>query len=98
MISEQKKSIIDYLTDSSSMYISSNKDITCLEFPSITINDIALYQIQEVSFEENFPRKEALENVISAMRIKGILFIYLILGDATGVKFYYGIAKYQLCK
>lgn len=90
---EIKKFAVDYLANSSKMYISNNPNITLLDLPSISIKDIALYQIKEISFDEKAPRKEALENVISSMRIEGITFIYLILGTPKGVNFYYGIAK-----
>ena len=54
---------------------------------------IALYRVDEVTFEEKAPRKEALENVISSMNIRGINFVYIIVGDAHQVSFYYGVAK-----
>lgn len=57
------------------------------------LKDVALYRIHEISFDEKAPRKEALENVLSSMRVNGVNFIYLILGDKTGVNFYYGISK-----
>ena len=57
----------------------------------IALNEFYLFQIHEVTFEEKVPRKEALENILDTLRgMEGISFIYLILGDATGVKFYFG--------
>lgn len=53
-----------------------------------------LYRIDEITFEEKAPRREALENVLGSLRgIDGINFIYMILGDSKGVSFYFGIAK-----
>ena len=52
-----------------------------------------MYRIDEVTFEDKSPRKEALENVISSMSIEGVNFVYIIKGDASGVSFYYGVSR-----
>lgn len=52
-----------------------------------------MYRVDEITFEDKAPRKEALENVISSMNICGINFIYAIIGTKQGVSFYYGVAK-----
>lgn len=59
----------------------------------IGLRDISLYKIEEITFEEDSPRREAFENVLSALRIDGIIFVYLLIGDENGVSFYFGIAK-----
>lgn len=59
----------------------------------IGLRDISLYKIEEITFEEDSPRREAFENVLSALRIDGIIFVYLLIGDKNGVSFYFGIAK-----
>ncbi|MEZ9141688.1 MULTISPECIES: helicase HerA domain-containing protein [unclassified Shewanella] len=55
--------------------------------------EFSLYHIKEVTFDEESPRKEAFENVLSSLSIEGILFTYLLVGDSNGVSFYFGIAK-----
>lgn len=61
---------------------------------SLELNEIYLFQILEVTFEEKAPRKEAIENILGTLRgMEGISFIYLILGDVSGVKFYFGAAR-----
>ncbi len=61
---------------------------------SLALNEIYLFQILEVTFEEKAPRKEAIENILGTLRgMEGVSFIYLILGDAAGVKFYFGAAR-----
>lgn len=55
--------------------------------------DFALFRIDEITFEEDAPRQEALENVLAALCIPGINIIYLILGTKLGVKFYFGVSK-----
>jgi len=55
--------------------------------------EFSLYHIEELTFEDDSPRKEALENVLGALRIEGVNIVYLILGDSCGVSFYFGIVK-----
>lgn len=50
------------------------------------------YEIEEISYEEKFPHKEAFENVISSINDSGFNFIYLLSGNQFGVKIYVGIA------
>lgn len=59
----------------------------------IDISDVKFYHIKELTFEEDSPRREAFENVISTLRIDGIIFVYLIVGGSSGVSFYAGVAK-----
>ncbi|MGP1613036.1 MAG: hypothetical protein ACTTG8_08070 [Catonella sp.] len=88
--------ILDRLYDSSSLYLKANKNEIDIknELPKeITMDFLALYRIDEITFEDKSPRKEALENVISSMSIDGVNFVYIIKGDASGVRFYYGVAQ-----
>lgn len=56
--------------------------------------DFWLFRIEALTFEEKAPRREAMENILGTFRgMDGISFIYLILGDKAGVKFYFGVAK-----
>jgi hypothetical protein len=55
--------------------------------------DWALYHIEEITFEDKSPRKEAFENVLGALRIPGVSFLYLILGNSEGVSFYFGVVR-----
>ena len=60
---------------------------------SILEHEFSLYHIKEVTFDEDSPRKEAFENVLNALSIDGITFVYLLLGDKERVYFCFGIAK-----
>lgn len=85
--------VMDFLSNPDNLYLSKDSRMKYWEVGKLLPKDLALYYIEEISFEDKAPRKEALENVLSTMRIEGINFIYLILGDDKGVHFYYGIAK-----
>lgn len=58
-------------------------------------DDIVLYKIDEITYEDKFPRKEAIENILGSLRIN-LNFIYLVVGDGQKISFYLGLAK-DLC-
>ena len=88
--------ILDRLSNPNELYIKSSKGV-CESVSNVNKNMsmdfLALYRVDEITFEDKAPRKEALENVISSMNIEGINFVYIITGTSSGVKFYYGVAK-----
>lgn len=90
---ETDKISVDFLTNKENYYLLGNNNIQFTSIEELERKDIVLYRVDEISFEDKAPRKEALENVLSAMKIEGVNFIYLILGDGQGVHFYYGVAK-----
>lgn len=88
--------VLDRLSDSSRLYLKANQSIIDEKDKlrqDDTMDFLALYRIDEVTFEDKAPRKEALENVISSMSIEGVNFVYIIKGNASGVSFYYGVSK-----
>lgn len=95
---EKEKVVMDFLTDQQNYYLAGNNTIQFYDVEKIYPFDAVLYRIDEISFEDKAPRKEALENVLSSMKMDGINFIYLILGDSSEVHFYYGVAKNYNCK
>jgi len=56
-------------------------------------SDFSLYHIEELTFDDEAPRKKAFENVLSSLRFDGIVFVYFLMGNKSGVSFYFGIAK-----
>ncbi len=86
---------IDFLTSTNNLYLSNSSNLNYTKVEDFSLNDITLYHVKEVTFEtkNKAPKREDLENVIGSMRIEGINFIYLILGNDKGVNFYYGVAK-----
>jgi len=59
----------------------------------IKLKDISLFHISELTFEDESPRKEALENILSSLKFDGVSYIYLLLGDKKRVSFYFGVVK-----
>lgn len=71
-----------------------------LQFPSCSKASLSLlpmdfefFHIQEITYEDDAPRREAFENVLGSLRLKGVNFIYLMFGSQKGISFYFGVAK-----
>ena len=85
--------IVKFLDRFDNFYLNNKKDCVFSPTSELDTSDIVLYKVNSVTFKKNAPRREALENVLSSLRIEGINFIYLILGNRHGINFYYGIVK-----
>ena len=90
---EKEKFLFDFIENPEQYYLEDDRRINIGSNPSIKLEDVVFYRIDRITFEDKAPRKEALENVLSAMRIKGVNFLYLIMGNKKGVSFYYGISR-----
>ena len=62
-------------------------------FEELKRKDLILYRVEEITYEEDSPQLEALENALSCMTVSGMNFVYLILGDRGKVRFYFGFAR-----
>ena len=58
-----------------------------------SFKDFEFFHIQEITFEEEAPTKEALENVLGSLRMEGVNFVYLIVGEREKISFYFGVVK-----
>ena len=63
------------------------------EFETLDLGDLILYQIEEITYEEDAPQLEALENALSCMTVSGMNLVYLIMGEKGRVSFYFGVAR-----
>lgn len=81
----------DYLNDKNVMYLSN-----ILEFKKINPienKDFYLLKVTDICYDEKAPKKEALENVLSSLKMEGLNFLFLIIGRKEKVDFYYGISR-----
>ena len=93
----EEKYVLDFLQNENNYYLINNDNNSLKKITDFLPKDFCLYHIEELTFEEKSPRKEALENVLSALRLDGLNFLYLIVGDKGGVHFYFGVVK-NLCQ
>ena len=66
--------------------------VRCIEPAEIPKGGVKFFKIKEITYEDESPRQEALENVLTSVRIPGVNFLYLILGKQDKVSFYFGVA------
>ena len=85
-----------YMSNNGLMYISDYIEIE--NNKKFNPRDISLYRVDEVCFDDKAPRKEALENVLASLRISGINFVFLIIGEKDRIGFYYGVSRDLSCK
>lgn len=85
--------ILDFIDKPDRFYLDDDSRINIGSNPHVKLQDVVFYKIDRITYEDKAPRKEALENVLSAMRVKGVNFVFLIKGCKTGVSFYYGICR-----
>ncbi|WP_156904818.1 helicase HerA domain-containing protein [Ferrimonas senticii] len=89
-VASQPQSLIELLR---SPHKHGERPLQLLEPKQLHDYEFSLYHIKEVTFDEESPRKEAFENVLNAMNIDGVSFVYLLLGDKDRVYFSFGIAR-----
>lgn len=90
---EKEQFILDFIEKPEKFYLDDDEKFSINRKVKIELKDIVFFRIDRITYEEKAPQKEALENVLSAMRIDGVNFIYMIKGDKNGVSFYYGISR-----
>lgn len=81
----------DFIIDNNIMYLYDS--INFKNFPKINISDFYLLRVTNICYDEQAPKKEALENVLSSLKMNGINFLFLIVGRKEKVDFYYGISR-----
>lgn len=89
---EKDTYILNFLNNDNNHYLINN-NYELNKIRKFYNSDFCLYHIQELTFEDKSPRKEALENVLSSLRLEGVNFLYLIIGDKNGVHFYFGVVE-----
>lgn len=83
----------NFFKNISHYYLNNKNQVTTLQSTPLDLSDFALYCVESITYKKDSPKREALENVLSALRIKGVNFIYLILGNSEEIKFYYGVSR-----
>lgn len=56
-------------------------------------SDVSLFHISKLSFDKEFPRREAFENVLNTINNESFNFVYTLSGNALGVDLCIGVVK-----
>lgn len=66
--------------------------VSWLEKCELNNSQISLYKIEEIAFDDEYPHREAFENVIqSMMDLSGYNLVYILEGNNRGITLYLGI-------
>lgn len=69
-----------------------------LTFPTngeLRTNEICFYKIKQLSYDEDYPRREAFENVLLSMDNEAFNFVYVLTGTEEGIELCIGIVQNQ---
>ncbi len=85
----------DYINKTELYYLRNTEELVSLDKLNhpLSLSDVFFLKMKSITFEDKAPRKEALENVLSSMRLPYINFVYLIKGERDKITFYYGISR-----
>lgn len=92
-MNNKKRIVLDFLKSPNNYYLDNAQKIVIGNNPCIEVDDVVFVQIKRITFEDEAPRKEAIENVLSTLRFPGINVVYIIRGTKKCVSFYYGIVR-----
>lgn len=67
----------------------------CLKSDDLKINEICFFKVERLTFDEEYPHREAFENVLQALDNDAFNFVYILNGDANGIGLYVGVVKNQ---
>lgn len=58
-------------------------------------NEICFYKVSQLAFDEDYPHREAFENVLSSMDNESFNFVYVLTGTQQGVELHIGVVENQ---
>ncbi len=56
-------------------------------------NEMSFYIIDQLSFDEDYPRREAFENVLLSLDNEAFNFVYMLTGNEKGIELCIGVVK-----
>lgn len=58
-----------------------------------TSDDMCFYKVEKLSYDEEYPRREAFENVLDSLDNEAFNFVYVLSGNNLGVELHIGVVK-----
>lgn len=56
-------------------------------------NEMSFYKIEQLSFDEDYPHREAFENVLLSLDNEAFNFVYILTGNKNGIELCIGVVK-----
>lgn len=72
--------------------------VTDLDFPPngrLRSNEVCFYRVNQLAFDEDYPHREAFENVLSSMNDESFNFVYVLTGTKRGIELCIGVVENQ---
>ena len=58
-------------------------------------NEMCFYRVKQLSFDEDYPHREAFENVLLSMDNDAFNFVYVLTGTEEGIELCLGVVQNQ---
>lgn len=74
------------------------QSVATLDFPAngeLRNNEMCFYKVKQLVFDEDYPRREAFENVLSSTDNQAFNFVYILTGTKEGIELCVGVVKNQ---
>ncbi|MDO5520159.1 MAG: hypothetical protein Q4G58_06675 [bacterium] len=84
--------VLKYLNTVDHWYLSRNKNLSVIATRPINAEEFVIYKVEPLGNDSAKKAFSALENVLSAMELPGIILFYCIQGINGGIQYYYGIS------
>ena len=56
-------------------------------------DELCFYKVRRLTFEEDYPHREAFENVLQTQDNEAFNFVYILDGDERGIELYLGVVR-----
>lgn len=95
----QSNEILDLFANiqiaNSNMIIDSVAELPFPERGQLKNNEMCFYKIKQLAFDEEYPRREAFENVLLSMNNQAFNFVYVLTGTEEGIELSIGVVENQ---
>lgn len=75
------------------MIVDSVKELSFPRNGELRNNEICFYKIKQLSFDEEYPRREAFENVLLSINNQAFNFVYVLTGTEEGIELDIGVVQ-----
>ena len=72
--------------------------VATLDFPingELRNNEMCFYKIEQLAYDEEYPRREAFENVLQSINSEAFNFVYVLTGTNEGIELCIGTVRNQ---
>lgn len=68
-------------------------DVSTIDSSGVDLRNYCFFKLYSLTYDEKFPYREAIENILSTLESEHFNFVYLLSGDPSRVTIYLGVVK-----